>query len=193
MKERIRHYFGEDPQKSKDFPRIVTMQKTQRLAAFLQNGNVIAGGEVDVRERYISPTILDGIRPDHPIMQEEIFGPILPVMEFGEIKEVVDYVNSQPKPLAFYYFSQDSARQEDILMRTTSGGGCINEVVTHIANENLPYGGVGNSGIGRYHGKYSFETFSNPRSILKKATWIDIPLRYPPYRLKHKLVRMIMK
>ncbi|MEI6454822.1 MAG: aldehyde dehydrogenase [bacterium] len=193
MKERIRHYFGKDPEKSNDYPRIATVPKTQRLAAFLQNGNIIAGGEVNIQERYISPTIIDGILPEHPVMQEEIFGPILPVMEFSELKEVIDYVNGQPKPLAFYYFSEDSRKQDEILLQTSSGGGCINEVVMHIANENLPFGGVGNSGIGRYHGIYSFDTFSHHRSVMKKASWIDIPIRYPPYKLKHKLLKLILR
>ncbi len=193
MKKKITEYFGENPEVSPDFVRIATVPKTHRLIALMKDGEIFTGGEINLQERYIAPTILTGISPDHAIMQEEIFGPLLPVMEFDDLKEVTEYINSHPKPLAFYYFSQDDHKQEEILMKTSSGGGCINEVVMHIANDHMPFGGVGNSGIGNYHGKYSFTTFSHSRSIMKKANWIDIPLRYPPYKMKHKLIKMIIK
>ena len=114
-------------------------------------------------------------------------------MEFTDLKEVTNYVNSHPKPLAFYYFSDSRKKQEEMLHTTTSGGGCINEVLMHIANDRLPFGGVGNSGIGHYHGKYSFEVFSHSRSIMKKANFIDIPIRYAPYKNKLGLVKMLIK
>ena len=193
MKKKITEYFGEDPETSPDFVRIATVAKTQRIAALLKDGKIFTGGDIKIQERYVSPTILTGISPDHPIMQEEIFGPVLPVMEFDKLDEVVNYVNAHPKPLAFYYFSEDENKQEEILYKTSSGGGCINEVVMHIANDHMPFGGVGNSGIGSYHGKYSFNTFSHSRSIMRKANWIDIPLRYPPYKNKLKFIKMIIK
>ncbi len=193
MKKKITEYFGDDPRISPDFVRIATIPKTQRLEALMKDGKVYTGGEIKLEERYISPTIITDIRPEHAIMQEEIFGPILPVMEFDDLAEVIDYINAHPKPLAFYYFSQDDRKQEEILLKTSSGGGCINEVIMHVANDHLPFGGVGNSGIGNYHGRYSFNTFSHCRAIMKKANWIDIPLRYPPYKKKHKLIKMIVK
>ena len=193
MKLKIVEYFGKNPKESPDYVRIATVAKTQRLAEFLKGAHLVTGGEIDLEARYIAPTILDAVTPEDPIMQEEIFGPILPVMEFKELSEVTKYVNSHPKPLAFYYFSDSKAKQNDILRTTSSGGGCINEVLMHIANHHLPFGGVGNSGIGHYHGKYSFEVFSHSRSIMKKANFIDIPIRYAPYKNKLRLVKMLIK
>lgn len=193
MQQKIRDYFGADPEKSPDYPRIATVEKTERLARFLTSGMVVTGGMVKTQERYISPTILCDVAPDSPVMQEEIFGPILPVLEFSDRTEVIRFVNDRPKPLAFYYFSENSSRQREILTKTTSGGGCINEVVMHIANDHLPFGGVGNSGMGRYHGKSSFDTFTHYRSILKKSTWFDVPVRYAPYGGKIRLLKMLIK
>lgn len=192
IKERIRKYFGEDPYSSPDFPRIATIPKTERLAAFLDNAKIITGGQVLTRERYIAPTVIKAEASD-PIMQEEIFGPILPVMTFCNRSEVIDYVNARPKPLAFYYFSNNKESQEEMLLKTSSGGGCINEVIMHIANDKMPFGGVGNSGMGRYHGKFSFDVFSHQRAIMKKSLFADIPLRYPPYGDKWKLIKMVMR
>ena len=193
MKQKITGYFGEDPKTSPDFARIATIIKTERLAAFLNKAHLVAGGTTDIESRYIAPTIIDQVHHDDPIMQEEIFGPILPVLEFESLNEVTDYVISHAKPLALYYFSASSSKQAEILMKTSSGGGCINEVLMHIANDNLPFGGVGNSGIGNYHGKYSFDVFSHTRSIMKKATFFDVPVRYAPYKNKIWLLKMLIK
>ncbi|MFZ4520692.1 MAG: aldehyde dehydrogenase [Bacteroidales bacterium] len=193
MKKKIVDYFGEDPKSSPDFVRIATVAKTERLAEFIKGAHLVAGGQVDLTERYVAPTIIDQVTPDSPVMQEEIFGPVLPVLEFRELSEVVHYVNTHPKPLALYYFSDSKAKQEEILRTTSSGGGCINEVLMHIANDRLPFGGVGNSGMGHYHGKFSFEVFSHSRSIMKKANFIDVPIRYAPYKNKISLVKMLIK
>lgn len=192
MKDKIVEYFGKDPKVSPDFARIATVAKTERLAAFLKEATVITGGGYDRDQRYVAPTIIK-VKPDDAIMQEEIFGPILPIMEFEDISGVIQYINAHPKPLALYYFSGNSRNQREILMKTSSGGACINEVVMHIANDHMPFGGVGNSGLGRYHGKYSFDTFSHLRSVMKKADLIDIPLRYPPYGKKLNLLKMVIK
>ena len=126
-------------------------------------------------------------------MNEEIFGPIFPVMEFNRIDTVIDYINQRERPLAFYYFSESRQQQQDILDRTTAGGGCINDTMMHLSDPALPFGGVGNSGMGRYHGKYSFEAFSHFRSVLRKSTRLDIPLRYAPYtRWGTKLLKLIL-
>jgi len=193
MSKKITRYFGSIPKESDDFPRIVSEDKTQRLAAFLGGGTVIAGGQVDIKDRYISPTILDNVEPGDAIMQEEIFGPILPVIKFIDISEVITYINSHQKPLALYYFSEDSVKQDEILRKTSSGGVCINDVITHVANPNIPFGGVGNSGMGRYHGRFSFEAFSHQRSVISKSTRIDVPVRYPPYRGKLGILKMLLR
>jgi aldehyde dehydrogenase (NAD+) len=193
MKQKIRDYFGENPKNSPDYVRIATVPKTERLAVFLQGAKIVTGGEINIGEKYIAPTIIDSVKPGDPIMQEEIFGPILPVMEFDDLEKVISFINDRPKPLAFYYFSTNNRKQKDILHKTTSGGGCINDVLMHIANDHMPFGGVGNSGMGNYHGKYSFEVFSHSRSILKKANFIDVPVRYAPYGGKIRLLKMLIR
>lgn len=192
MVKNIEKFYGEKIQESADYPRIVNKANVERLKNLMKSGKIFTGGEIDVEDRFISPTILTDVNPDSPIMQEEIFGPLLPVMEFSKIEEVIDYVNSHPKPLAFYYFSESTKKQDFILSRTSSGGGCINDTLMHIANHNLPFGGVGNSGMGQYHGKYGFETFSNLRSIIKKSTLVDVPVRYAPYEDKLGMIKMLL-
>jgi len=172
---------GTDIKQSHWFPRIVNQQAMDRLQKLLVHGTIVFGGDVDVSERYISPTIIDHVQPGFPIMQEEIFGPILPVLIYDDISEVLDYVNGHEKPLAFYYFGSNGKAKE-MLLKTTSGGGCINDTLMHIANHHLPFGGVGNSGLGKYHGKESFLAFSNSRAIVNTPTWIDMPFKYAPFK-----------
>jgi aldehyde dehydrogenase (NAD+) len=195
LKKVIAGMYGDDPRTSPDFPRIVNAKQFTHLMKFLDHGDIIAGGVIDEVERYVSPTIIDNVRPEYPVMQEEIFGPILPVMTFDDIEEVIRYVNYNPKPLAFYYFSSSRRKQRYILSHTTSGGGCINDTIVHLANNNMPFGGVGNSGMGGYHGQYSFDTFSHKRSILRKSIFPDLPVRYAPYKgkLKLKMLKMVLK
>ncbi|MGL5318514.1 MAG: aldehyde dehydrogenase family protein, partial [Bacteroidales bacterium] len=138
--------------------------------------------------KYIEPTILTGITEHDPIMQEEIFGPLLPVMEYQELEEVIRYINKKEKPLALYFFGSPSVG-EKVLKRTSSGGACINDTLLHIGNHKLPFGGVGNSGMGRYHGKYSFDAFSHQRSVVKSSTWIDLPFKYIP----HKYIKLVKR
>lgn len=190
----VKKIYGEDAQKSPDYPRIVNQANVYRLEELLGSGNIYYGGKVDKADRYIEPTVLTNVTPDSPIMQQEIFGPIMPVMDFENIDDVIKFVNSRPKPLAFYYFDQSKKNQEYVLHRTTSGGGCVNDTLMHLANHNLPFGGVGNSGMGRYHGKFGFDTFSNLRAILNKATIIDVPIRYAPYKPSTiKIFKMFLK
>lgn len=190
MKLAIREMFGENVQESKHFGRIVNDKAFERLSGYLVNGNVVYGGITDKSERYISPTLLDEVKPEDVVMKEEIFGPILPIMTFSEIDEAIAYINSNEKPLAFYYFGK-SKKAKEVLSKTTSGGGCINDTVVHVANHRLPFGGVGNSGMGKYHGKESFLAFSNQRSIVSTPTWIDIPIKYVPYKF-FNLIRKII-
>ena len=173
--------FGENAQESPYFPRIVNQNAMQRLQKLLLNGTIIYGGKVDADDKYISPTIIDNVEPDFPIMQEEIFGPLLPVMTFENIETVTAYINSHEKPLAFYYFGKN-IKAKEILAQTSSGGGCINDTLMHIANHHLPFGGVGNSGTGHYHGRDSFLAFSNTRALVTTPTWFDLPVKYVPFR-----------
>lgn len=182
--------YGADIRESPYFPRIVNHAAMVRLQKLMQHGKIVYGGQFEMNEKYISPTIIDDVAPDFPIMQEEIFGPVLPVMTFDKIEEVISYVNAHEKPLAFYYFGKN-AKAKEVLHKTTSGGGCINDTIMHIVNHHLPFGGVGNSGMGKYHGKLSFQAFSNARSILSTPTWIELPVKQPPFTY-FKFVKKIM-
>ena len=179
--ENIRSMYGSDIRQSRFYPRIVSERAMERLTGLLEQGTIHTGGEVDASEKYIAPTIIDDVSPDFRIMQDEIFGPILPVMTFGHIDEAIEYVNKNEKPLAFYYFGKNKQAKE-VLAKTTSGGGCINDTLLHIANHHMPFGGVGNSGTGNYHGRESFLAFSNQRSIVTSPTWIDLPFKYVPFK-----------
>ena len=156
----------------------------------MNQGEIHTGGEVDEKEKFIAPTIIDNVNPDFLIMQEEIFGPILPVMAFEHIDEPIEYINKNEKPLAFYYFGK-SRNAKEVLAKTTSGGACINDTLMHITNHSLPFGGVGNSGLGKYHGRESFLAFSNRRAIVTTPTWIDLPLKYAPFKY-FKLIKKIV-
>ena len=182
-----KHLLTKDPQKAKHFVRIVSDKALDRLIGYLPNsqspiayGQIYHGGKYDKTTRYLSPTILTEVSPDAPVMQEEIFGPIFPVLTFKQIEEVTEFVAKREKPLALYYFGK---KGDYILRHTISGGTCINDVIMHIVNGNMPFGGVGNSGMGSYHGKESFMTFSHRRSVVSTPTFVDMPFRYMPYKL----------
>jgi acyl-CoA reductase-like NAD-dependent aldehyde dehydrogenase len=175
-------FYGEDASRSPDFCRIVNEQHFDRLMGLLSAGDIILGGGSDRAGRYIAPTVIDGITGSEPIMEDEIFGPLLPVIAYDDLSEAIEFVNSRPKPLALYFFSRDKARQERVLAGTSSGGGCINDTVVHFTVTGLPFGGVGDSGMGKYHGKASFETFTHDRSIIRNNFLVDVFLRYPPYK-----------
>lgn len=181
LKQCIQEFYGTDPATSPDYPRIISDRHFQRLTSLLPDGNILIGGQTNPETRYIAPTLIDNISLDAPIMQEEIFGPILPIVEYGDLAEAIGLINSRPKPLALYLFSQDKAKQNQVLQSTSSGGVCINDTVVHISIRDLPFGGVGDSGIGRYHGKASFDVFSHQKSVLKKSFLLDLDWRYAPY------------
>jgi aldehyde dehydrogenase (NAD+) len=189
----LEKHYGENPKQSPDFPRIINKRNFERLRALLNNGSAIAGGISDRKDNYISPTVLDGIDWGDPVMEEEIFGPILPVLEFEDLDAAIEAINKRPKPLALYYFSANKKKQDQILKKIPFGGGCINDTLLQFGSPSIPVGGVGNSGIGAYHGKESFITFSNSKGIVKKKTRIDLPLRYPPYEGKLKWLKMVFK
>lgn len=182
IRSSLQELFGDDIKSSNNYARIVSDSRFDKLVQYLNDGDPIIGGEVDKSEKYISPTLLDNVSLDSDVMTEEIFGPILPIITFNDIEEAVNHINNNEKPLALYYFG-NSSKAKDIINRCTSGGACINDTIIHVANHNLPFGGVGNSGMGSYHGNNSFRAFSHQRSIMKSPTWIDVAFRYPPYMM----------
>lgn len=182
------HLLGQNQQETKHFVRIVSDKAFARLSGYLQDGKIYYGGKMDAKERFFSPTILTDVSADAPVMQEEIFGPIFPVMTFSGIAEAASFVVHREKPLALYYFGTDG---DYILQHTSAGGTCINDTIMHIVNNHIPFGGVGNSGMSCYHGKDSFLAFSHRRSVVTTPTWIDMPFRYMPYRL-FKLVKNLL-
>ena len=183
-----KHLLTKDPQKAKHFVRIVSDKALERLIGYIDNGTIYHGGKYDKETRYLSPTILTNVSEDAPVMQEEIFGPIFPVLTFKEIDEVITFVTDREKPLALYYFGTNG---DYVLRHTSSGGACVNDVIMHIVNHNVPFGGVGNSGMSAYHGKDSFLAFSHRRSVVSTPTFIDMPFRYMPYKLFKLIKKMV--
>ncbi len=181
MVHHLRAFYGEDPQRSPDLARIVNEQHVDRLAKLLESGTAVVGGHVDRADRYIAPTILRNVSPDSPVMQDEIFGPILPVLPVANLDEAIAFVNARPKPLALYVFSSREATKDAVVARTSAGGVCINATLWHLSNPNLPFGGVGESGIGAYHGRSGFDVFSHQKPVLEKSTRMDPSIGYPPY------------
>ena len=193
IKNCIHDFYGDEPEKSPDYGRIINQKHFNRLCKFLDGGEILVGGETNPSERYIAPTVIDRVDWEDPVMQEEIFGPILPVLEYTDLNEAIALVNAKPKPLALYFFSKDKQKQQTVLQQTSSGGVCINETVMQVGVIDLPFGGVGESGIGRYHGKASFETFSHQKSVLNKSFLVDVKLRYAPYKDKLKFLKWLIK
>ncbi len=191
FKQVLKNLYGDDPKQSKDFPRIINEKHFDRLSEMIDPSKVIIGGEINKDELYIAPCVLNNVSRKDKVMEDEIFGPILPLLTFKNIDDVISEINQHPKPLAMYIFSQNKKQVKQLLENTSSGGFCVNETVSHFVNLNLPFGGVGNSGIGNYHGKYSFKCFTHEKSVLRKATWFDMPLRYPPYKRKLGMLKRV--
>ncbi|WP_434297798.1 aldehyde dehydrogenase [Clostridium sporogenes] len=189
----IIEFFGENAFESEEYPRIINERHFKRLEGYLKEGKIVSGGKTDISNLYIEPTIIEGINLKNRIMEEEIFGPIFPVIEFEGMDEVIDIIKNNPKPLALYYFSEDKEKQEFIIKNISFGGGCINDTIMHLSTSTLPFGGVGSSGIGGYHGRASFDTFSHKKSILKKSNLIDIKIRYAPFKGKINLAKRLFK
>ena len=177
----LRELHGDDARQSPYYVRMVNDRAFQRVAGYLTQGKITAGGRTDAAERYIEPTLLEEVDPAASVLHEEIFGPVLPVVPFDETREAVEFITAREKPLALYYFGTEAAGR-DVLLHTSSGGACLNDTIMHIANEELPFGGVGNSGMGRYHGKESFDAFSHRRAVVCAPRRFDLPFRYPPYK-----------
>jgi aldehyde dehydrogenase (NAD+) len=189
----VKEFYGDDPQKTEDFGRIVNSRHHQRVSRLLKDGKPAFGGKTDEGDRYVAPTVLREVSPGSDVMGEEIFGPVLPVLPVGSIDEAVAFVNARDKPLALYLFTRSREVEEDVLARTSSGGVCVNGTILQLASPNLPFGGVGASGMGAYHGRYSFETFSHRKSVLTRGLRFDPKMMYPPYtRLKTRLVKKLL-
>ncbi len=193
VKEEIKNAFGEDPQLSPDFTRIINKKNWQRLVSMIPEDKIAAGGIHDEESLYIAPTLIDEPSLDSEIMKDEIFGPLLPLLSYENEGDLNKIISRYEKPLSLYVFTENKSFVERMIQKFSFGGGCINDTVVHFSNKRLPFGGVGNSGIGAYHGKKSYETFSHQKSIVKKATWLDIPVRYAPYKNKLKIVRKLLK
>jgi aldehyde dehydrogenase (NAD+) len=186
-------FYGNDPKASPDYARIVNDNHFKRLSQLLDSGTAVVGGETDKATRYIAPTVLRDVAADAPVMQEEIFGPLLPVLAVDDVDEAIGFVNAHEKPLALYVFAGDKAVANRVVEQTSSGGACVNATLYHVAVPNLPFGGVGESGVGAYHGKASFGVFSHSKPVLKKSTRPDPDLAYPPYTdKKERLVRRFL-
>jgi aldehyde dehydrogenase (NAD+) len=189
LKQAIKTFFTEKPSESYNYGKIINETRYQRLTEYLQNATIASGGTVDKTMLYIEPTIVIDVSAEHPLMQEEIFGPLLPVISFSDKKQAVDIINRSPNPLAFYVFTSDRKKEKEWLDTVPAGGGCINNCSWHLTNYNLPFGGRGLSGMGNYHGKFSFETFSHKRAVMKTPAWFDPSIKYPPFKGKLKLIK----
>ncbi|WP_427160837.1 aldehyde dehydrogenase [Aliinostoc sp. HNIBRCY26] len=193
LQKTIKEFYGDRPENSPDYGRIINKRHFERLTQLLNHGEIILGGDTNPEQLYISPTLIDHVSLDAPVMQDEIFGPILPILEYTDITEAIALINSRPKPLALYLFSQNKQLQTRILQETSSGGVCLNDTIMQVGVSSLPFGGVGDSGIGSYHGKTSFDTFSHYKSVLKNSFWLDLNWRYAPYKDKLALLKRIIK
>lgn len=192
LQQAIRDFYGENPASSPDYSRIINAKHFDRLVKLLETSQIVAGGETNASDRYIAPTIVDAASWSAPLMQDEIFGPILPVLEYDQLEEAIAAINQRPKPLALYLFSNNRQHQAQVLQATSSGGVCINDTIVHAVTTVLPFGGVGASGMGRYHGKASFDVFSHYRSVMSRSFQLENPLRYAPYGNKLKWLKRFM-
>ena len=194
IKEEIVRMFGKAPLENPDYGKIINHKHFERLLGLLNPDKLVFGGESREETLQIAPAVLDRVEAEDAVMQEEIFGPLLPILTVRSMEEALSFVNARPKPLAFYIFTQNKKVEELFLRRASFGGGCVNDTIIHLATSAMGFGGVGNSGMGSYHGKKSFDTFSHEKSIVKKYTWLDLPMRYQPYtQMKEKMIRMFLK
>lgn len=193
LKKSIHGFFGDKPEDSENYGKIINGKQFDRLVKYLQKGQLLHGGRNDKEKLFIEPTVISNVSLDADIMKDEIFGPILPVISFSSKAEALKIIAQNKNPLAFYVFTSSSAKEKDWLNSVAFGGGCINNASWHLTNHNLPFGGRGFSGSGQYHGKYSFETFSHKKAVMKTPTWFDPSIKYPPFKGKMKLFKMVIK
>lgn len=192
LKYYMQQFFGDNPQESESLGRIVNKGHFDRIVSYLDDGDAIIGGQHDRSDKYIAPTVLDNVKEDSSVMEDEIFGPILPIIAYGNLREAIAFINARPKPLALYIFTKNDKKVDRVIAETSSGGVCVNDTLMHIANPYLPFGGVGQSGMGAYHGYESFNTFSHQKSVLHRSFLLEEPIRYAPYNLKRNWLKKIM-
>lgn len=194
VKKWITAMYGQNALDNQGYVRMINQKHFDRVTGLIDPAKVVFGGKSDRSTLKIQPTVLDNVYPEDPVMLEEIFGPVLPVLTFEDVQEALDFVNARPRPLALYLFSRDKKVQQLFLRRASFGGGCINDTIIHLATSRMGFGGVGNSGMGRYHGRDSFDTFSHGKSVVKKSSLIDLPVRYAPYTpVKDRLLRLFLR
>ena len=194
LKAQITAQFGQRPLENPNYGKIINEKHFHRLCGLLEEEKIVCGGERDEASCRIAPTVMDGVSWEDAVMQEEIFGPVLPILTFDTLEEVMDLLSRRPKPLALYFFSEDKGRIQAVTSRCAFGGGCVNDVIIHLATSEMGFGGVGESGMGSYHGKAGFEAFSHRKSMVDKKTWMDLPMRYQPYRgLYEKALRLFLR
>jgi aldehyde dehydrogenase (NAD+) len=193
LREAIVKMYGADPSQSPDYPRLINQKRFRMVSSYLTQGRIIHGGRTDADDLYIEPTLLEGVGEDDPVMQEEIFGPVLPLITYRDNQEVLDWIRRNPYPLALYVFTQSRETEAFFTEHVRFGGGCINNSVIHLGNPDLPFGGVGFSGIGQYHGRDGFDTFTRPKSVMRSPTWFDAPLWYAPYGRNIRFIRFFFR
>lgn len=193
LKADIEKFYTGNPADSEEYGKIISERRFDKLLTYLSQGNIITGGKHNKSRLYIAPTILDDVSPDVPVMNEEIFGPLLPVLTFTNREEALQIIRRNPNPLAFYLFTSSPKSEKEWIQSVPFGGGCINNTAWHFSNHHIPFGGVGNSGIGAYHGKYTFDTFTRIKPVMKTPTWFDPSLKYPPFKGKLKMFKWLIR
>jgi aldehyde dehydrogenase (NAD+) len=193
IKETVQQFFGDDPEQSDNYGKIINERQFDRITSYLPNTKIIFGGRTDKKNLYIEPTVLDDVKMNDAVMKDEIFGPVLPVLSFKTKDDALKIITQHPNPLAFYVFTSSKEKENDWLNSVASGGSCINNASWHLTNHNLPFGGRGFSGTGNYHGKYSFDTFSHKKAVMKTPTWFDPSIKYPPLKGKLKLFKWVIR
>lgn len=193
LKQTINSFFGERKMESKDYGKIINEKRFDKLVSYLSEGDIVFGGENNKSKLFIAPTIIENIPLDSPLMKEEIFGPILPVLGFSSTEEALSIVQRNPNPLAFYLFTSDAKKEKAWIVSVPFGGGCINNTAWHFTNHHLPFGGIGSSGIGAYHGKSTFDTFTHAKAVMRTPRWFDPSLKYPPFKGKLRIFKWFIK
>lgn len=193
IKKSIKKFYGENPNQSNDYGRIINENRFNKLCSYLNNGEIVTGGNTNKDDLYIAPTLMHNIKENAAIMQDEIFGPLLPIFTYTEINEAVEKIKEHANPLSLYIFSNNKSVQNKIVENISFGGGCINNTLVHLGNPELPFGGVAYSGMGMYHGEFSFKTFTRPKAIIKSSTLVEPSIKYPPYKGKLKFLKWMLK
>jgi aldehyde dehydrogenase (NAD+) len=193
LKETVAKFFSENPSDDYSYCKIISEKQFNRLVSYLKDGTIVHGGKHDLHKLYIEPTIIENVSPNAPLMKDEIFGPILPIISFEDFKEAKALIDRNPNPLAFYVYTSSRRKEKEWLLTIPAGGVCVNNSSWHLTNHHLPFGGRGNSGIGQYHGKNSFETFSHRKAVMKTPTWFDPDIKYPPFKGKLWLFKRVIR